>query len=143
MIPVVVRSSVPPRHDRADMSVPLATFAGDRAPGCPDEEAVMSQVTIALLALGIGVAAGAVLAWARRAGAASAGVGVSDGRLEARLEVQSAELRRLSDAANARDGMGEQLRAEFTGARRALDELATRERERRDQETEAWRVIRR
>ena len=57
--------------------------------------------------------------------------------------MQSAELRRLADAANARDGMGEQLRAEFTGARRALDELATRERERRDQETEAWRVIRR
>ena len=103
----------------------------------------MSEIEIAVLALVAGVAVGVGVMTSRRAGVRNASDPAASTRMEARLEVQAAELRRLADAANARDGMSEQLRTEFAGARRALDELATRERERRDQETEAWSVIRR
>jgi hypothetical protein len=64
-------------------------------------------------------------------------------RLEARLEVQAAELRRLADAAVAREGSAERLRTELAGARRALEALALRERERRERERESWEVVRR
>ncbi|MBI2238924.1 MAG: DNA recombination protein RmuC [Actinobacteria bacterium] len=97
----------------------------------------MNDIGIALVAGAVGIAVGmAVLVFARPRGEAQPG-------LEARLEVQAAELRRLADAAGVRDGMGEQLRGEVAGARRALEELSVRERERRDQETEAWGVVRR
>lgn len=97
----------------------------------------MDDIGIALVAGAVGIAVGmAVVVLARPRGESPAG-------LEARLEVQAAELRRLADAGGVRDGMGEQLRAEVAGARRALEELSVRERERRDQETEAWGVIRR
>jgi DNA recombination protein RmuC len=102
----------------------------------------MGELLIGVIALGAGAAIGAwFVLWNRGPGP------VSDDRsamrIEGRLEVQSAELRRLADAAGARDGMGEQLRSEFAGARRALDELSTRECERRDREEEAWSVVRR
>ncbi len=97
----------------------------------------MDDIGIALVAGVVGLAMGmAVVVFARPRGESPAS-------LEARLEVQAAELRRLADAGGVRDGMGEQLRAEMAGARRALEELSVRERERRDQETEAWGVVRR
>lgn len=64
-------------------------------------------------------------------------------RLEARLEVQAAELRRLADSSVARDGSGELVRAELAGARRVLETLAIREEERRQREADSWEVIRR
>ncbi|HZD17527.1 MAG TPA: DNA recombination protein RmuC [Actinomycetota bacterium] len=67
----------------------------------------------------------------------------SDARFAARLEVQAAELRRLADAAAVRDGAGERLRAEVAASRRALEELALRETERRERERESWDVVRR
>jgi hypothetical protein len=102
----------------------------------------MGEVLIVVLALGIGAGVGA---WAvlRQRAATTPGEERSALRIEGRLEVQSAELRRLADAAGTRDGAAEQLRSEFAAARRSLDELSTRERERRQQEDEAWSVIRR
>ena len=64
-------------------------------------------------------------------------------RLEARLEVQSAEMRRLADAATVRDGEAERVRTELAGARRALEQLALRETDRRERERESWDVVRR
>ncbi|MDP9242271.1 MAG: DNA recombination protein RmuC, partial [Actinomycetota bacterium] len=102
----------------------------------------MGEVLIGVIALGAGAAIGAWFVLRNR-GHGPVSDDRSAMRIEGRLEVQSAELRRLADAAGARDGMGEQLRSEFAGARRALDELSTRERERRDREEEAWGVVRR
>jgi DNA recombination protein RmuC len=85
----------------------------------------MNGLGIALLALASGVAVGVALASLRRPA-------VRDGRLEARLEVQAAELRRIADAAAVRDGSGEQLRVELAGARRVLEQLQQRELEHGD-----------
>jgi DNA recombination protein RmuC len=63
--------------------------------------------------------------------------------LEARLEAQAAEIRRLADASGVREGMTEAVRAEVAGARRALEELALRESERRERDSESWDVVRR
>lgn len=67
----------------------------------------------------------------------------TDARLAGRLEVQAAELRRLADAAGVRDGSEERLRSEVAAARRALEELALREADRRERERESWEVVRR
>lgn len=64
-------------------------------------------------------------------------------RVESRLEVQGAELRRLADAVGVRDEADERLRADVAGARRALEALAVRESERRERERESWEVVRR
>ena len=64
-------------------------------------------------------------------------------RLEARIEVQSAELRRLADAASTRDLASEQLRSGLDGARRVLSELNVREQERRGIDLEHREVIKR
>lgn len=64
-------------------------------------------------------------------------------RLESRLEVQSAEMRRLADAAAARELAADQLREGLDGARRALDELRLRERERRVIDDEHRTVVQR
>ncbi len=102
----------------------------------------MSEIGIALLALAVGVAVGAALVAVRvRVGTGTA-VG-SAARLEARLEVQSAELRRLADGAGVREAAAEQVRAELAGARRALEELSVREQERRARQAEESEVIRR
>lgn len=90
------------------------------------------------LAAGAAIGAGLVLL-ARRAGSPVSGVT----RVEARLEVQSAELRRLADGAAAQGGGAEQLRREMTAARGALERLALREEERRDRDRESWEVVRR
>jgi DNA recombination protein RmuC len=63
--------------------------------------------------------------------------------VEARLEVQAAELRRLADGAVAQGGGAEELRREVVAARSALEKLALRDDERRDRERESWEVVRR
>ncbi|HXF74264.1 MAG TPA: DNA recombination protein RmuC [Actinomycetota bacterium] len=99
----------------------------------------METIGIALVALAVGLAAGVAIVALRGRGA-----GPSDlGRLEARLEVHAAELRRLADAAAVREGSGEALRQEVAAARRALEELNAREQERRAALAEDREVIRR
>lgn len=95
----------------------------------------------ALVALALGIALGAVVAAVRGRPGSSAAADLS--RLEARLEIQSSELRRLADAGSVRDGDQERMRGEIAGARRALQELALRETERRERERESWDVVRR
>jgi len=92
------------------------------------------------LALAVGLGIGAALAVAsRRPGQPPA----DTARIEARLEVQSAELRRLADGATDRDGGAERVRSELAGARRALEMLALKDDERRERERESWEVVRR
>ena len=99
----------------------------------------MTQLGYVVLGLVLGVALGAVWYGAvRRASSAMPAT-----RVEARLEVQAAELRRLADAAAAREGSAEHLRSDLAGARRVLEALALREDERRDRETESWEIVRR
>ena len=102
------------------------------------------QIGVVLLAVVFGLVAGVAVA-SRRRSAAEPGEAERSAtvRMEARLEVQSAELRRLADTAAARDLAGEQLRAGVEGARRALQELTVREQERRDTDSEQRQVIRR
>src|SRR3990170_5498848 len=97
----------------------------------------MNELGFALVGLTIGaVVALGILTVRRGPPAASA-------TLEARLDAQSAEIRRLADASGVRDGGAEALRSDVAGARRALEELALRERERRQRDTESWEVVRR
>ncbi len=92
------------------------------------------------IALAAGAALGAALALAgRRAG----GRVPETTRLEARLEVQTAELRRLADGAVAQGGGAEQLRRDVLAARGALEQLAVRDEERRERDRESWEVVRR
>jgi DNA recombination protein RmuC len=110
---------------------------------------VSEQIGIVLLALACGLAVGLVVSATRRPGEApDVGQGASDdeavmARLESRLEVQAAELRRLADSASARDLAGEQVRSGVEGARRALLELSAREHERRGVDAEHREVVRR
>ena len=92
------------------------------------------------LALAAGLGIGATVAVAsRRPGQPPA----DTARIEARLEVQSAELRRLADGATVQDGGAERVRSELAGARRALEMLALKDEERRERERESWEVVRR
>lgn len=101
----------------------------------------MDGLGYALVALALGMALGAAAVMTRRRAAPD---GTGDlARLETRLEVQSAELRRLADAGSVREGDQERMREELAGARRALQELALRETERRERERESWDVVRR
>ncbi|MGZ8630691.1 MAG: DNA recombination protein RmuC [Actinomycetota bacterium] len=103
------------------------------------------QIGIVLLALACGMAVGLAAA-ARRRLDASRGSPTDEpsmARMEARLEVQAAELRRLADSASARDLTGEQVRSGVEGARRALQELSAREQERRAADAEHREVVRR
>jgi DNA recombination protein RmuC len=98
----------------------------------------MSELGYAALGIAAGVAvAGVVLGMRRGHGAAPSE------RLEARLDVQTAELRRIADGASARDAAAEHLLADVAGARRALEALSIREEERRERERESWDVVRR
>src|SRR3954447_6318161 len=101
------------------------------------------MTALAIASLCIGVVIGVAVALRYRRTPDVAEPDRSTLRIESRLEVQSAELRRLADAAGTRDGVSEQLRSEFAAARRSLDELSTRARERRHREDDAWSVIRR
>ena len=101
----------------------------------------MNEIGIALIGLAVGIAGGVVivtLVSARRPGERMHAPAV-----EARLDVQAAELRRLADAAGVRDSIGEQLRGDVAAARRALEEMNVREQERRARRREEAEVIRR
>jgi hypothetical protein len=91
----------------------------------------------ALAAAIIGLLAGLTIALAKRP------TTVGDADLGRQLEVQASELRRLADAAAQRELASEQLRQGLDGARRALDELRTRDQERRSTDGEQREVIRR
>jgi RmuC family len=93
------------------------------------------------IALAAGAALGTALTVAARRSFARP---IADtGRIEARLEVQAAELRRLADGATVQDGGAERVRSELAGARRALEMLALKDEERRERERESWQVVRR
>ena len=98
----------------------------------------MTEIGIALVAMAAGLAVGVAVAALRRPADQ-----VVSGGVEARLEVQAAELRRLADAAAIRDGGAEHLRAEFAGARRVLETLEIHEQERRRTDGESREVVRR
>jgi DNA recombination protein RmuC len=91
----------------------------------------------------------AIVGLALGAGLVSIAIGIrrsrpaQDRRVEARLEVQAAELRRIADAAAARDAAAELVQVELAAARRALEELAIREGERRDRDRDSADVVRR
>jgi hypothetical protein len=97
------------------------------------------QIGIALIALALGIAAGVAIA-VRRARPIP---DLAAARVEARLDVQAAELRRLADGAAGGELTAEQLRAGLDGARRALEELTIRDQERRAADQEQREVVRR
>ncbi|MGZ5319460.1 MAG: DNA recombination protein RmuC [Actinomycetota bacterium] len=103
------------------------------------------QIGIALLALAVGVAVGAAIAARRRPGATPAAPAdeTALARMEGRLELQAAELRRIADASAGRDLASEQLREGIDGARRALAEIQAREEDRRTVEAEHRDVVKR
>ena len=129
------------RGHSVGVSDPPPTIGIEReAPGDP-KEGQMDGVGYALVGLALGVALGAAVMATRRR---SSQDGVGDvTRLEARLEVQSAELRRLADSGSVRDGDAERIRSELAGARQALQELALRDEERRERERDYGQVVRR
>jgi DNA recombination protein RmuC len=98
----------------------------------------MNEIGFAVLGLAAGVAVAVVVLGARRAPGAA-----PTERLEARLDVQSAELRRIADGASSREAAAEHLLADMAGARRALEALSLREEERRERDRESWEVVRR
>ena len=98
----------------------------------------MTEIGIALVALAAGLAAGVAVVALRRPPDQT-----GTGRVEARLEVQAAELRRLADAAALRDGGAEHVRAELAATRRVLESLRIREEERRAVDGESREVVRR
>jgi RmuC family len=91
---------------------------------------VLVSITAGLVA---GVVAGAALARRRP----------TDGAFPAQLQVQAGELRRLADQGAQRDLSAEQLRQGLEGARRALDELRTRDQERRVLDADQREVVKR
>ena len=75
----------------------------------------------------LGALGGAALARRRHV----AGGDATTARLEHQVQVQAAELRRIADQGAQRELSSEQLRQGLDGARRALEELRTRDQERR------------
>jgi hypothetical protein len=102
----------------------------------------MEQLGIALVALAAGVVVGAA-AMLRRRATPTATNGGSFALVEARLEAQSAELRRLADSAVGRELAGEQLRSGLDGARRVLEALQVRDAERQSVDADQREVIKR
>jgi hypothetical protein len=98
----------------------------------------LTEIGIALVALAAGLAAGVAVVTLRRPPAHA-----GSARLEARLEVQAAELRRLADAGAVRDGGAEQVRVELAAARRVLESMRIREEERRAADGESREVVKR
>jgi DNA recombination protein RmuC len=103
----------------------------------------METFGVIAIALAAGAVLGAVLSRTARRTSSSGGPLAETARLEARLDVQSAELRRLADGAAAQGGGAEALRRELTGARAALERLAVGDADRRERERESWEVVRR
>ncbi|MDP9340775.1 MAG: DNA recombination protein RmuC [Actinomycetota bacterium] len=104
----------------------------------------MNEVGIALVALGVGVVVGTVVALRYRLADRPTGVG-SDRSvvLEGKLDAQSAELRRLADGARAQDAEDARLHQELRAARQAVEALRIRDEERRGREAEHAEVVRR
>jgi DNA recombination protein RmuC len=100
----------------------------------------MTAFGYAILCLAVGVAIGATLMAVRRRGPTEGG---ARDRVEARLDLQAAEIRRLADGVGSRDALGGRLQDEMAAARRALEELTIRDGERRRREAEDWEVVRR
>src|ERR671923_131426 len=99
----------------------------------------MGRFGYVVLPLAVGLSIGAAVAISsRRPGQPPA----DTARIEARLEVQAAELRRLADGATVQDGGAERVRSELAGARRALEMLALKDEERRERERESREVER-
>ncbi|HYV01283.1 MAG TPA: hypothetical protein VEM93_02950, partial [Actinomycetota bacterium] len=96
----------------------------------------MTDLGSAIVGLAVGLAVGAVL-MARRGGHRSKDL-LGASRLEARLEVQASDLRRLADSVGVRDALAERLHEEVAGARLALHDLSISERERQQRDREAW-----
>jgi RmuC family len=90
-------------------------------------------IVAAALALVLGVLVGVAVSRRRQPGAT----------LRAQLQVQAGELRRIADQGAGRDLAAEQLREGLDGARRALDELRTRDQERRAQDADQREVVKR
>jgi hypothetical protein len=82
----------------------------------------MREIGFAIVGLALGAAVAAVAIGLRRPRAVGGGA-----RVEARLEVQAAELRRIADATAARDAAAQRVQADLAAARRALEELSVRE----------------
>jgi RmuC family len=134
----VVRSGPPSLPEGADPD--LDRPARESLVGGPRYGRRMETFGIIALALVVGLGIGRVLAViSRRPTRRHA----DTMRIEARLEVQAAELRRLADGATMQDGGTERVRAELADARRALELLAFKEDERRERERESWEVVRR
>jgi len=100
----------------------------------------MTEFGIALVGLAIGLAVGVVIV---TVASSRSGERAQAPAVEARLDVQAAELRRLADAAGVRDAANEQLRGDVAAARRVLEEMSVREGERRARRREEAEVIRR
>jgi DNA recombination protein RmuC len=98
----------------------------------------MYEIGFAVLGLAAGAAVAVAVLHARR----PAGAAPTE-RLEARLDVQTAELRRIADGATSRDAAAERMLTDVAGARRALEALSLREEERRERDRESWEVVRR
>lgn len=98
----------------------------------------MAEVGFALVGLAVGVAIGVAVLASRRRVPETGGL-----TLQARLEVQGAELRRMADAARVRDDAAGRIGQDVAAARRALETLAVQETERRERERESAEVVRR
>jgi DNA recombination protein RmuC len=97
----------------------------------------MREIGFAIVGLALGAALAAAVLGLRRVRAAA------DPRFAARLDVQSAELRRMADAAAAREAAAQRVQSDLAAARRALEELSIRDAERRERERESADVVRR
>ncbi len=102
----------------------------------------MEQVGIALVALTLGLAAGAAVMFRRGSGPAQVPRDTF-ALVEAKLEAQSAELRRLADSAVGRELAGDQLRTGLDGARRTLEAIQLRDAERQRVDADQREVIKR
>ncbi len=102
----------------------------------------MDRIGIALLSLAFGAAVGVVVSAMRRRPPPSRDADAF-AIVQARLDAQSSELRRIADAASARDLTGEEMRVTLDGARRTLEELHVRDEQRRQTDTEGREVIKR
>ncbi len=97
----------------------------------------MQQIGFAIVGAAVGIAVALAVLGLRRTRPAT------EASLQARIDLQAAELRRIADEAATRSAATERLQAEVAAARRALEELSVREAERRDRDRESADVVRR
>jgi DNA recombination protein RmuC len=103
---------------------------------------MVTLLGVAVVALIVGAAVGIALTLQRSRASGGEDRGAA-GRLEGQITAQAAEIRRLADAARARQGLDGDLRSEMAAARRSLDELRLLEGHRREREAESWKVVQR